>query len=355
MRRGSHKRPALLLRSIPLLLAALAAVLVFRPGEREDVPANLHFPAPDAFQSAMTERNAAFTEELDQVLAAHPDEHAQISGPDGGSVLVTNWRDIASVYVARAGSDALDAGLLEDIFREMVAVTFTETTALFPHMEQYPSANGTLREVEIRAPEPVIQVAVACKTAGALEDKYAARLDALLGRSLPLPAVANTDLAELPPLRRNVVRSASALVDRVAYFWGGKSDTPGWDPLWGAPAVVASEGSGSTGSVRPLGLDCSGLVSWCAVTAAGAPSAYALIGDGVRDQFGKCTPIPWADIQPGDLVFFPDLSHVGIAAGFSADGRLRVVHCSSTLGGVVLSEDAAAIGFTDAGQPEFYE
>ena len=154
--------------------------------------------------------------------------------------------------------------------------------------------------------------------------------------------------AELSPLRRAFVESGAALVGRVGYFWGGKSDAVGWDARWGVPAVVTAPGSSSSGESLPF-------VSWCAVNAAGDPAAFAAVGNGVRAQRALCAPVDWADALPGDLAFYPDLSHVGIVAGRGEDGGLLVLHCSYSLGGVVCSSDAKAAGFTDLGRPSLFE
>jgi len=70
---------------------------------------------------------------------------------------------------------------------------------------------------------------------------------------------------------------------------------------------------------------------------------------------GPAGPVHWADALPGDLAFYPDLSHVGIVAGRGEDGGLLVLHCSYSLGGVVCSSDAKAAGFTDLGRPSLFE
>lgn len=181
-----------------------------------------------------------------------------------------------------------------------------------------------------------------CRPAPALPDSPAARA---IRAALP---------AELDPLRRRVVEAGAALLGRVDYFWGGKSEAVGWDRRWGTATVVDAPGSSTTGQCLPFGLDCSGFVSWCAVTAAEDPAAGAVMGSGVSGQWAACTPVDWEQAQPGDLAFFPDLSHVGVVAGPPAEGALPVLHCSSSLGGVVCSPDAAAAGFTAIGRPEFY-
>lgn len=175
------------------------------------------------------------------------------------------------------------------------------------------------------------------------------------GRTAPLPEPPALNLpADLSPARRAMVENAAALAGRVGYFWGGKSLCLGWDPRWGVSAVVTAEGSDTTGKSLPFGLDCSGLVTWAAVNAAGTADALEAVGNGVRDQRSKCAAVPWDEARPGDLAFFPDLSHVGVVLGFTEDGALRVVHCSKTLGGVVISGDAALTGFTEIGRPDFY-
>ena len=182
----------------------------------------------------------------------------------------------------------------------------------------------------------------------------------LLRRPVPVPdAEAEARVTAVLPegldhTRRSFVLTACSLVGRVGYFWGGKSDALGWDSRWGAPAVVTAEGGSDTGAILPFGLDCSGYVSWTAVNAAEHTDALNVIGSGVRDQWAKCRPVTASEARSGDLAFFPDLSHVGIVAGREADGTLLVLHCSRTLGGVVLSPDAEAIGFTLFGDPDYY-
>ena len=152
------------------------------------------------------------------------------------------------------------------------------------------------------------------------------------------------------PTRLALVRTACSLTDQVGYFWGGKSHCLGWDRTWGWPRQVTSPGSGTTGRFRLYGLDCSGLVSWAAAVALEDPGAYDMVGEGVREQFARCklTTSP----QPGDLAFFPDLSHVGIVMGRDRAGTVWVVHCSYTLGGVVITP--VSYGFTLYGIPRLF-
>ncbi|NCE63364.1 peptidoglycan endopeptidase [Pseudoflavonifractor sp. 524-17] len=159
----------------------------------------------------------------------------------------------------------------------------------------------------------------------------------------------------LSPARQAACENACRLVGQVGYFWGGKSTALGWDLRWGQYQTVTALGSDDTGRRMPFGLDCSGFITWLAVNALGGPAGASLVGDGARNQYAACTPISWEELQPGDLVFFPDLSHVGLALGQDGDGVVTAVHCSRSLGGVVLSQDAAQTGFSLAARPPWPE
>ena len=103
--------------------------------------------------------------------------------------------------------------------------------------------------------------------------------------------------------RRMVVTYALALVDKVDYFWGGKSLVLGWDDRWGEMMEVTAEGDDTTGTERHYGLDCSGFVDWAFYNASGG-SYIPGQGGGAAAQHGQCADIPWEEVQPGDLVFY---------------------------------------------------
>lgn len=155
---------------------------------------------------------------------------------------------------------------------------------------------------------------------------------------------------DLDPARKAVVETAVQLVGRVSYFWGGKSLTLGWDDRWGVPTEVTAAGSGSTGTIRPFGLDCSGFVDWTFYNATNG-SYYPGRGGGAATQHSYCTNIAWSDAQPGDLVFYPADVHVGIVGGRDADGNLLIVHCSGGANGVVITGSA---GFTSVAKPDCF-
>ncbi len=66
------------------------------------------------------------------------------------------------------------------------------------------------------------------------------------------------------------------------------------------------------GGAGPGGFDCSGLVSW----------AYSQLGISLphhaASQYNMGTPVSREELQPGDLVFFDGLGHVGIYVGGNA-------------------------------------
>lgn len=99
---------------------------------------------------------------------------------------------------------------------------------------------------------PVMAVAAALSPAGVLADSHTMEPT---GEAMEVWERLPDDLSME---RRMVVTYALALVDKVDYFWGGKSLVPGWDDRWGELTEVTAEGSDSTGTEQPYGLDCSG-------------------------------------------------------------------------------------------------
>lgn len=284
-----------------------------------------------------------------------------------------DWREVVAVFASKvAGSeDGVDVFMLDEervellrqVFWDMCEITTATQTV------DVPDSNPD-NDVDDSHTGIALTITITAKTAEQMRLIYAFTkyqndaLDILLENlgSLNIPmgslTISQEDAIELlenlpddlDPARKAVVETAVQLVGRVSYFWGGKSLTLGWDDRWGVPTEVTASGSGSTGTVRPFGLDCSGFVDWTFYNATNG-SYYPGRGGGAATQHSYCTNISWSDAQPGDLVFYPDDSHVGIVGGKDADGNLLIVHCSGGANGVVITGSA---GFTTVARPDCF-
>ena len=284
-----------------------------------------------------------------------------------------DWREVVAVFASKtAGAeDGIDVftldeervELLRQVFWDMCEITTAMQTVDVPDSDPDDDVDDSHTGI-------ALTITITSKTAEQMRLIYVFTkyqndaLDILLENlgSLNIPmgslTISQEDaialLENLPddldPARKAVVETAVQLVGRVSYFWGGKSLTLGWDDRWGTPMEVTAAGSGSTGTVRPFGLDCSGFVDWTFYNATNG-SYYPGRGGGAATQHSYCTNISWSDAQPGDLVFYPDDSHVGIVGGKDADGNLLIVHCSGGANGVVIT---GAAGFTSVARPECF-
>lgn len=143
--------------------------------------------------------------------------------------------------------------------------------------------------------------------------------------------------------REAVVLTAHSLVGQVPYFWGGKYNQIGWNPMWGVPRIVESPNSETFGSVRAYGLDCSGFAAWVFINAVNDTGVLDVLGSGTTLQWNHSTPLGWDEALPGDLAFksAPGRSttnHVGIVVEKRTDGSYLIAHCSSSKNAVVVSE-----------------
>ena len=284
-----------------------------------------------------------------------------------------DWREVVAVFASKtAGAeDGIDVftldeervELLRQVFWDMCEITTATQTVDVPDSDPDDDVDDSHTGI-------ALTITITAKTAEQMRLIYAFTkyqndaLDILLENlgSLNIPmgslTISQEDAIELlenlpddlDPARKAVVETAVQLVGRVSYFWGGKSLTLGWDDRWGVPTEVTAAGSGSTGTVRPFGLDCSGFVDWTFYNATNG-SYYPGRGGGAATQHSYCTNIAWSEAQPGDLVFYPDDSHVGIVGGKDADGNLLIVHCSGGANGVVIT---GAAGFTSVARPECF-
>ncbi len=191
---------------------------------------------------------------------------------------------------------------------------------------------------------PVIAVAAALSPAGVLADSHTMEPT---GEAMEVWERLPDDLSME---RRMVVTYALALVGKVDYFWGGKSLVLGRDDRWGELTEVTAEGSDTTGTEQPYGLDCSGFVDWAFYNASGGRYIIGQ-GGGAAAQHANCVDIEWDEVQPGDLLFYSEDEHVGIAVGRDWRGRLLVVHCAAGTDGVAISHRT---GFETAARPVWY-
>lgn len=191
---------------------------------------------------------------------------------------------------------------------------------------------------------PVMAAAVALSPAGVVADSHPMEPS---GEAMKVWERLPDDLLLQ---RRMVVTYALALVDEVDYFWGGKSLTLGWDDRWGEMTAVSAEGSDTTGTAQPYGLDCSGFVDWAFYNASGGSYVIGQ-GGGAAEQHSACEDIDWDEVQAGDLLFYAEDEHIGIAAGHDRLGRLLVVHCAAGKG-VTITHRA---GFETAASPRWYD
>ena len=77
-------------------------------------------------------------------------------------------------------------------------------------------------------------------------------------------------------------------------------------------------------------------------------------GGGAAAQPSYRGPIAWEDTQPGDLIFYPEDSHVGIVGGWDEDGQLLIIHCTlcpNSYNNTVVTE---LEGGTNIGRPQHY-
>ena len=252
-----------------------------------------------------------------------------------------DWREVVAVFASKTagGDQGVDVMTLDADRVDRLRSVFWDMT-----------------DIQTEEEDGILHITIDAKTAEAMRRVYLfsryqnQSLDTLLEELDSISSVmgdlsisqedAIALLQNLPdtlePTRRAVIEHALSLVGKVNYFWGGKSLTLGWDPRWGATMQVTAEGSSTTGTYRPFGLDCSGFVDWAFYN---ATDGTYLVGDGGGTvmQHDNCTEISWSRAQPGDLVFYADDSHVGIVGGRDEHGNWLVIHCAASPNNVVIT------------------
>lgn len=314
--------------------------------------------------------NSEFSAKINQIQTENPTDSVVIHRePDGGSDLsITNWTDIIAVFAVKtagADADATDVVTIDEeridfirtVFWDMNTVSYyvqtiehedstetvlhiTITSKKATDMPDFYHFNKNQREAleEVLKPEYAQMLAELVGTYGGEVTLDEAQIRAMLA-SMP------KDISER---RRAVVEKAYSLLGKVNYFWGGKSSAIGWDSRWGKPTRVTAAGSRTTGTIRPYGLDCSGFVDWVFNNSLGYVIGH---GGGAASQHDHCKPISWSEAQPGDLVFYPGDTHVGVFVGKNSNGDPLIIHCASSQNNVVLT---GLQGFVGIGRPDCF-
>ena len=319
----------------------------------------------------VTQINGEHADAVTAIIEATPHDRLEFDGGAGA-----NWTEVLAVYAVLVAMDidnpmevaTLDNAKIQklrDVFFDMNIIDYSTYEVVTSYDE----------ETDTEYTETVLAITVTGKTADEMIEEYAfndeqaeqlrellnpeyAELFALLiGGSITLSAAEIAEIMatlpdDLSEERLEVVLAAYSLLGKVNYFWGGKSLVIGWDSRWGTPTRVTADGSSSTGTVRPYGLDCSGFSDWVFYNA--YDSEYIIgHGGGAESQYGHCTTIDWSDAQPGDLAFYPDYEHVGIVVQ-NESGTLAVIHCASGYNNVVMTQHPQGSGFSFVGRPLVY-
>ena len=315
--------------------------------------------------AAVAQVNYEFNERLETLQTADDYDSISVTGQPA------DWIEVLAVFAVKvAGSNDADAADVATMDADRIArlkAVFWDMTTIAHRIEviHHPGSGDDDGWTERN-----LYITITAKTAEEMKTAYhfnrnqiAALEELLEQRALLLELIEDVysvsgdtaallrDLPEgLSPEREAVVRTACSLVGKVNYFWGGKSLVIGWDARWGELRQVTAAGSSTTGTYRPYGLDCSGFVDWVFYNQSGG--SYVIgHGGGATMQHSYCTNISWADAQPGDLVFYPDNSHVGIVGGRDANGELLIIHCASGANNVVVTGKS---GFASIGRPKYY-
>lgn len=313
---------------------------------------------PDAISPnvAIAQINVEYTEKLAALQEGDYDS-IQIHGqpPD--------WREVLAVFACKtAGADdGVDVATLDPDRVERLRKVFWDMTIITTEEETIEREDGN---------KTVLHITIEAKSADEMREIYTftnyqnEALDSLLeemellGGLLGDLSITQADAVallenlpdDLSPERKAVIQHALTLVGKVNYFWGGKSLVLGWDPRWGTTMQVTAAGSSSTGTYRPYGMDCSGYVDWVFYNATGGEYIIGH-GGGAAAQHSYCNAISWDEALPGDLVFYPEDSHVGIVGGRDENGNLLIIHCASGANNVVIT---GADGFTSIGRPVYF-
>lgn len=256
---------------------------------------------------AVAQVNYAFNEQMEELQTADTYDDVTIQGE------TADWVEVLAVFASKvAGSSDADAADVVTLDADRI----TRLQAVFLDMSEISSEVERIEHPDSDPDdgtddswtEKILHITITPKSAAdmpvmygfttqqisAMNELLAQRelLQELIGDLLHVSADAANVLKnlpdDLPPERRAVVETACSLVGKVNYFWGGKSHAIGWDSRWGTLQKVTADGSSTTGTYRPYGMDCSGYVDWVFNNALGYVIGH---GGGAHSQHTYCKDI----------------------------------------------------------------
>lgn len=261
-----------------------------------------------------------------------------------------DWREVVAVFACKVagGKNGIDVATMDEKRISLLRSVFWDMVSLDFEIETVETEDDDPDNIGGIIVKNTLKITIGHKTADDMRSAYAfsksqnKALDELLSDPTLLKGlmsdltITQADAVELlkklpddlDEERRAVVKAALSLVGKVNYFWGGKSLTLGWDYRWGTTMKVTSEGSQSTGTYRPYGLDCSGFVDWAFYNATDGQYYPSGGNGGTQAQLNNCYVISESEALPGDLVFASDIGHVGIIGGRNDNGNLLIIHCT---------------------------
>ncbi len=333
---------------VVLIVAVIASPFgIFFSGESSD---NESVPA----SAAIAQINYDFNSRLEAMQDGSYDDIVLDGSPaDWTDVLavfavkVAGAEDASATYVASLDASRVDK--LKAVFYDMTSISSYVEVVSYPDSDPDDEIDDSWSEfilhitvTGITAEEAAANYRFSDKQKEVMTELLAERemlrelIGDLHGELAEAKEVLRALPADLSPERREIVKTACSLVGKVNYFWGGKSRVIGWDSRWGTLQKVWADGSSTTGTYRPYGLDCSGFVDWVFYNATDG-AYYPGQGGGAADQHANSISTTWESAQPGDLVFYPGDEHVGIVAGFNEDGDILIIHCASGYNNVVIT------------------
>jgi len=357
---------------IVLVIAAVAALLcspfgIFYSSETTED----HTPS-----TVMAELSQELDDKIDTIKLDHPDASevtVTYEGSEDGST-IQNGADILAVFAVRVAldpDDPTEVVILDEAKETILKKTYwdmTRVTYSVAPIEEEPLVNDPSSSSTPEPPPVRLNINVDCRSydemitvygfnadqVEVLEELMHPRYQQLFMSLLGIEMSDELTADEIAEIRSSlpdhftisqdiITEKAQSLVGRVYYFWGGKSYAIGWDDRWGKQRKVTAEGSPSTGTVRPFGLDCSGFTAWVYVNSGiSKDKVTEVFGTWSGDQWRYSLPVEWNQAQVGDLAFLAipgtrKVNHVGVVVGFD-NGEPLVAHCSSSYNNVVLTE-----------------